>query len=849
MTIRISWPALGLALAVAALAVAAALEVGPPTASARTAREVVTAQDGIVQSTVTATGNVEPATDVTVGFQTSGVLQALDVKLGQHVDAGQLLATLDPTAAQLTVDQAQENLAAAEDQLANAENLQSQASSSSASTSASAAASDPPRSGGGAGSSSRGSSTRSSGSSAGGSSAGSAGGSAAGGSSAGGSAAGGSSGSGSAESADSLAAGVASAQAAVDGAEAALRTAENELSETRLFAPVSGTVVSLADIAPGQVVSATSGLGSGSGSGTGASATSRSSATSGSASGASGSGASGSSSSSGSGSSGLVEIASTRSLVMTVSLSEADISQVHVGDNATVTFDALTGVELPARLTSISPLGTSSSGVVTYDATLTLTATDPQVRPGMSASASIITAQASGVNLPSAAVSATSGSVAHVEVLDGSREVSTPVVVGLVGDTRTQIVSGLRAGQQVVVTETLPSLSATPAGLAASASGEPCDAGAPPLVEGLGADERASGDLARAGDQDLSGGRDRGSGAARHHGERLARRVRGHHRCVGQRQEHPDAHPRLPGPTDLRHLPPRRPGCRVGRRGRPRRPEKPRDRLRVPELQPAPAHARAGQRGAPARLRRASPGRPAAPRGAGARGRRAAGSGPPRAIAAVRRPAAAGGDRPRPGHQSRADPRRRADRKPGHGIDGGDNEPVRPPLRRGADDRADNARGDRRGTRRSCDRAVGRADRRRAQGGPGGPRVTEVLRTAVTSLAANRLRTGLAVLGLMIGVGAVIVLVAVGTGSSAAVQNRIEALGSNVLLVTAAPTLGGPGAGATTSLTLADATALQNRFQAPDVLSASPVVNVPDATLTFGETSYTPSSLVGSTPS
>src|SRR5579875_409709 len=491
MTIRISWPALGLALAVAALAVAAALEVGPPTASARTAREVVTAQDGIVQSTVTATGNVEPATDVTVGFQTSGVLQALDVKLGQHVDAGQLLATLDPTAAQLTVDQAQENLAAAEDQLANAENLQSQASSSSASTSASAAASDPPRSGGGAGSSSRGSSTRSSGSSAGGSSAGgsaaggssaggsaaggssagSAGGSAAGGSSAGGSAAGGSSGSGSAESADSLAAGVASAQAAVDGAEAALRTAENELSETRLFAPVSGTVVSLADIAPGQVVSATSGLGSGSGSGTGASATSRSSATSGSASGASGSGASGSSSSSGSGSSGLVEIASTRSLVMTVSLSEADISQVHVGDNATVTIDALTGVELPARLTSISPLGTSSSGVVTYDAPLTLTATDPQVRPGMSASASIITAQASGVNLPSAAVSATSGSVAHVEVLDGSREVSTPVVVGLVGDTRTQIVSGLRAGQQVVVTETLPSLSATPTSSASPLGG------------------------------------------------------------------------------------------------------------------------------------------------------------------------------------------------------------------------------------------------------------------------------------------------------------------------------------------------------------------------------------------
>ena len=43
----------------------------------------------------------------------------------------------------------------------------------------------------------------------------------------------------------------------------------------------------------------------------------------------------------------------------------------------------------------------------------------------------------------------------------------------------------------------------------------------------------------------------------------------------------------------------------------------------------------------------------------------------------------------------------------------------------------------------------------------------------------------------MIGVGSVIVLIAVGTGSSAAVENQIDALGSNVLLVSGAPTLGG----------------------------------------------------------
>jgi putative ABC transport system permease protein len=130
--------------------------------------------------------------------------------------------------------------------------------------------------------------------------------------------------------------------------------------------------------------------------------------------------------------------------------------------------------------------------------------------------------------------------------------------------------------------------------------------------------------------------------------------------------------------------------------------------------------------------------------------------------------------------------------------------------------------------------------------------VTETVRTALTGLAANRLRSALTVLGLMIGVGSVIILVAVGTGSSAAVQSQIEALGSNVLLVQSTPTLGGlrGGGGVTIEpLTVADANALQNRFSAPDVAGASPVVNANGVTLTFNGTTYSPSSFIGSTPS
>jgi putative ABC transport system permease protein len=128
----------------------------------------------------------------------------------------------------------------------------------------------------------------------------------------------------------------------------------------------------------------------------------------------------------------------------------------------------------------------------------------------------------------------------------------------------------------------------------------------------------------------------------------------------------------------------------------------------------------------------------------------------------------------------------------------------------------------------------------------------ETLRTAVASLGANKLRSALTVLGMTIGVASVIVLVAVGNGSSAAVQSSIERLGTNVVLVMGTSGPGGIGAGAGTDtkpLTTDDASALEDPAQAPDVASASPVVQVPSATLINGGTSYQPSQVVGTTPS
>ena len=61
--------------------------------------------------------------------------------------------------------------------------------------------------------------------------------------------------------------------------------------------------------------------------------------------------------------------------------------------------------------------------------------------------------------------------------------------------------------------------------------------------------------------------------------------------------------------------------------------------------------------------------------------------------------------------------------------------------------------------------------------------ILEGLRLAVNGLLSNRLRSALTMLGILIGVSAVILLVGVGNGASVAVQQQIQSLGSNLLTV------------------------------------------------------------------
>ncbi len=125
------------------------------------------------------------------------------------------------------------------------------------------------------------------------------------------------------------------------------------------------------------------------------------------------------------------------------------------------------------------------------------------------------------------------------------------------------------------------------------------------------------------------------------------------------------------------------------------------------------------------------------------------------------------------------------------------------------------------------------------------------MRIAWGGITANKLRSGLTILGMTIGVASVIILIAVGNGSSNAVKSQIQSLGTNVLLVMAGAGRGGirASSSASISLTKGDAEALQSKDLAPDVKSASPVVNASSVKLVYGGSSFEPSSFIGTTPS
>jgi multidrug efflux pump subunit AcrA (membrane-fusion protein) len=226
-------------------------------------------------------------------------------------------------------------------------------------------------------------------------------------------------------------------QAQIAAASAMVDTAQANLTAATLDAPMDGVITSLTGQAGDNVTPAT-GTSGAEAPGTTAPLPSSGTGT-------------------GSGSSGFMTLMSDNAFQTVVSFAESDAAKVASGQTGSVTFDAFTGLTIPIHVLAVAGSSTVSSNVVNYYVTLTLDNLDDRLKPGLTTNATVVTARAANVLVvPNAAITHR-GTVATVNILQNGVGVATQVQTGVAGTSTTEITSGLKAGDKVV----LPTTSAT----------------------------------------------------------------------------------------------------------------------------------------------------------------------------------------------------------------------------------------------------------------------------------------------------------------------------------------------------------------------------------------------------
>jgi HlyD family secretion protein len=197
---------------------------------------------------------------------------------------------------------------------------------------------------------------------------------------------------------------------AIDAARADLKVAEHDRTYARLTSPISGTVAAV-NVHRGDLVAASS-------------------------------------------TSATIGIVGVGTPSVQVDIGIADIDLVHAGEQAQVAVDGRSA-PLDAKVSYVGPLNSAdtSGSSSTYPVTITLTGRASRLFDGMGASVTIDVGKARGVlSVPISAVH-TTGRLHTVRVYADGKATTKQVTLGLQGDERVQITSGLSAGDRVVLAD------------------------------------------------------------------------------------------------------------------------------------------------------------------------------------------------------------------------------------------------------------------------------------------------------------------------------------------------------------------------------------------------------------
>ena len=233
-------------------------------------------------------------------------------------------------------------------------------------------------------------------------------------------------------------------RAAVLNNEALVRQAQRDVDDATLRAPVDGTVSAINGTV-GEYLSASSG--------TTALAPGSDAAIPGTDSQSGGTNAAaGVATASRPGGSQFMVLNDINRLQVVLPFEESDATQIQPNQNVTVGFDAIPDLTRNGTVLSVAPSGTAISGIISYYVTVVLTEGDPRLKDGQTARATVVTQQLDNVlSVPNVAVRRL-GDRSEVTVVGPNGE-QRPVTFqpGVVGAERTQVLSGLFDGQEVVL--------------------------------------------------------------------------------------------------------------------------------------------------------------------------------------------------------------------------------------------------------------------------------------------------------------------------------------------------------------------------------------------------------------
>ncbi|HWQ60748.1 MAG TPA: efflux RND transporter periplasmic adaptor subunit, partial [Negativicutes bacterium] len=157
----------------------------------------------------------------------------------------------------------------------------------------------------------------------------------------------------------------------------------------------------------------------------------------------------------------LMAVADMAKMEIKVLVDETDIGKVKAGQKVSFTVDAYTDKTFSGKVTSVSRSATTSSNVVYYPVYVAVDSPQDLLYPTMTARVTVNVAESKNVlTVPLSAVKEESGQK-YVTVMAGGKEQKTPVKTGLSDDEKTEVVSGLNEGDQVVLPADKPRTTTT----------------------------------------------------------------------------------------------------------------------------------------------------------------------------------------------------------------------------------------------------------------------------------------------------------------------------------------------------------------------------------------------------